>query len=108
MTWTNDLPTEPGWYWIRYNSSCLSSEIQEVKIKRNGFEVGSPGHPFIESIGLLEKTDLCLEYSGPIEEPSPDLVGCFDRLLEKIDKLREEVVLIKDFYSEMEERHFES
>ena len=55
---------------------------------------------------LLENLDY--EYSGPIERPSDDLIGCFDRLLEKIDKLREEVVLIKDFYSEKEERHFES
>ena len=102
MIWTDDIPTESGSYWIKDGDN---TKIKPIEIRSSGFLVGSPGKAFCNNVPL---ESLDFQYSGPIEEPCSDLVGCFDRLLEKIDKLREEVVLIKDFYSEMEERHFES
>jgi hypothetical protein len=66
MNWTNEKPTEPGWYW---NKSIATTALSICLIFRCTFDenlrVSFIGH---NNSKLLEKCESCF-WAGPIEPP---------------------------------------
>lgn len=82
MKWTKEPPTEPGWYWVKYNGYRTGAEITTL------FELDrpTPGGMFshlplvrVERGGYKERYDCQIHFhpdcypvfwAGPIEEPN--------------------------------------
>ena len=70
LHWTTDLPTEPGWYWLRYRSATEGARVTDVEL----IDIRH-GEPFFVSYaGSLRRVYFhrnCepVEWAGPIPEP---------------------------------------
>ena len=68
--WNKQLPTKPGWYWVRNAAAGLDQKIVEVRDR--GLSIGQPANGDL----AVENTDLddsrmyqTAEWSGPIPQP---------------------------------------
>ena len=67
MRWTKELPTEPGWYWLRYSTDDRAPWIVHVrKIGMGTIEMYCVGHEEPHSIGRG------CQWAGPIEKPEEE------------------------------------
>ncbi len=69
LRWTTDIPTEPGWYWMR--SSKLRPEVCHVYESQfgRGLSVARVYHDEIETLSEFVLCRRNVEWAGPIPMP---------------------------------------
>jgi len=61
MKYTKEIPTKPGWYWVRYRGALINGKIYNLYKFGNGLSFTREGERW--------PVNHRFEYAGPIEEP---------------------------------------
>ncbi len=69
MTWTTDVPKEPGWYWMK--TAKLKPEVAKIYHSefRHGLAVARAYHDGVERLDEFASGRRGVEWAGPIPEP---------------------------------------
>lgn len=68
--WTNQKPTEPGWYWTRLEGSHEIVRVVRSELPTNGLcALLVPIEPWSEG-ETIDLEEMEVEWLGPIEIPS--------------------------------------